>query len=191
MAFPLVHASRPRREKTPGRWRRSRGNRPGRGNRFSSGSRAAACCARGFSAAARTTTPVGRSGPAPSGWPTGTPSRRRPRFPAPPNRKPHASSRVLHEERHGARLPRVARRLEHTTKQNITPPPSIPRATRREGRCRQGRGSPRDEVCSECGRVQEFGDPELDRLIHENAELAGFELDGHSLALYGRCERCA
>lgn len=46
-------------------------------------------------------------------------------------------------------------------------------------------------VCSECGLVQEFGDPELDRLIHENAESAGFELDGHSLELYGRCARCA
>jgi len=46
-------------------------------------------------------------------------------------------------------------------------------------------------VCSECGRVQEFADAELDRLIHANAEVAGFELDGHSLELYGRCGRCA
>jgi len=46
-------------------------------------------------------------------------------------------------------------------------------------------------VCSECGRVQEFADAELDRLIHTNAEHAGFELDGHSLELYGRCAACA
>lgn len=46
-------------------------------------------------------------------------------------------------------------------------------------------------VCSNCGSVQEFSDPELDALIQQNAEAAGFELDGHSLELYGRCTACA
>lgn len=46
-------------------------------------------------------------------------------------------------------------------------------------------------ICSECGRVSEFNDPALDRLIQENAHGAGFRLDGHSLELYGRCAECA
>ncbi len=46
-------------------------------------------------------------------------------------------------------------------------------------------------ICSECGRVAEFNDPALDRLIQENAHRAGFRLDGHSLELYGRCADCA
>lgn len=46
-------------------------------------------------------------------------------------------------------------------------------------------------ICSNCGRVSEFNDPALDRLIQENAHDAGFRLDGHSLELYGRCADCA
>ncbi|MCC7362962.1 MAG: transcriptional repressor [Dehalococcoidia bacterium] len=46
-------------------------------------------------------------------------------------------------------------------------------------------------ICSECGTVTDFSDPELDRLIHENAGSAGFQLDAHSLELYGRCASCA
>jgi Fur family ferric uptake transcriptional regulator len=46
-------------------------------------------------------------------------------------------------------------------------------------------------ICSECGTIAEFSDPELDALIHQNAEAEGFQLDSHSLELYGRCRRCA
>lgn len=45
-------------------------------------------------------------------------------------------------------------------------------------------------VCSQCGKVSEFNDPELDRLITRDAEAAGFRLDSHSLELYGRCSSC-
>ena len=45
-------------------------------------------------------------------------------------------------------------------------------------------------ICSECGSVTEFNDPSLDASIEENATLAGFELDGHSAELYGRCASC-
>ncbi len=45
-------------------------------------------------------------------------------------------------------------------------------------------------VCSQCGSVQEFADARLDALILENARESQFELDGHSLELYGRCNRC-
>lgn len=45
-------------------------------------------------------------------------------------------------------------------------------------------------ICSECGRVEEFSDPGLDRRIEEDAARSGFQLDGHSLELYGRCPAC-
>lgn len=46
-------------------------------------------------------------------------------------------------------------------------------------------------VCSECSRVREFTDQKIDALIQENARVAGFALEGHSLELYGRCAECA
>lgn len=46
-------------------------------------------------------------------------------------------------------------------------------------------------ICSECGRVTEFSDAVLDRLIQDDARGAGFELEAHSLELYGRCPACA
>jgi Fe2+ or Zn2+ uptake regulation protein len=45
-------------------------------------------------------------------------------------------------------------------------------------------------ICSICGAVAEFGDPELDALIQENANAHAFALGGHSLELYGRCASC-
>ena len=45
-------------------------------------------------------------------------------------------------------------------------------------------------ICSECGRVDEFSDSDLDALIRRNASDAGFTLAGHSLELYGRCSTC-
>jgi Fur family ferric uptake transcriptional regulator len=46
-------------------------------------------------------------------------------------------------------------------------------------------------VCSECGAVQEFASPRLDALIQQTAEAEAFELEGHSLELYGRCANCS
>lgn len=46
-------------------------------------------------------------------------------------------------------------------------------------------------VCSECGAVQEFASPSLDALIQQTAERESFDLDGHSLELYGRCANCS
>ena len=45
-------------------------------------------------------------------------------------------------------------------------------------------------ICSECGSVAEFSDHALDGGIEQNATAAGFELDGHSVELYGRCSNC-
>ena len=45
-------------------------------------------------------------------------------------------------------------------------------------------------ICSECGSVTEFSDPSLDAAIEQSAISSGFELDGHSAELYGRCAEC-
>ena len=45
-------------------------------------------------------------------------------------------------------------------------------------------------VCSDCGSVAEFNDYSLDQGIVRSAAAAGFELDGHSVELYGRCSDC-
>lgn len=42
-------------------------------------------------------------------------------------------------------------------------------------------------VCLDCGRVEEFFDPEIERRQHAIAAARGFELQDHSLALYARC----
>lgn len=45
-------------------------------------------------------------------------------------------------------------------------------------------------ICSECGSVTEFSSPQLDQAINEEAEAAGFELNGHTVELYGKCKNC-
>jgi len=42
-------------------------------------------------------------------------------------------------------------------------------------------------VCLQCGRVEEFYDPEIEKRQGTVARQRGFELRGHSLALYGDC----
>ncbi|MFT3818542.1 MAG: ferric iron uptake transcriptional regulator [Rubrivivax sp.] len=44
-------------------------------------------------------------------------------------------------------------------------------------------------VCLSCGRVEEFYDAEIEKRQRAIAEERGFELQDHSLALYGRCNR--
>ena len=44
-------------------------------------------------------------------------------------------------------------------------------------------------VCMQCGRVEEFYDGEIEKRQHEIAKKNGFELRGHSLALYGDCTK--
>lgn len=45
-------------------------------------------------------------------------------------------------------------------------------------------------ICSACGQVTEFADPDLDAALITNAERCGFELAGHSVELYGLCDAC-
>jgi Fur family ferric uptake transcriptional regulator len=44
-------------------------------------------------------------------------------------------------------------------------------------------------VCLQCGRVEEFFDAEIEQRQSEVARKRGFELRGHSLALYGDCTK--
>lgn len=44
-------------------------------------------------------------------------------------------------------------------------------------------------VCLQCGRVEEFHDAEIESRQAEIAKKLGFELRGHSLALYGDCTK--
>lgn len=53
------------------------------------------------------------------------------------------------------------------------------------------RGSHHDHiVCTRCGKVEEFVDKEIEKRQKQMAENLGFELEGHSLALYGVCAEC-
>jgi Fur family ferric uptake transcriptional regulator len=44
-------------------------------------------------------------------------------------------------------------------------------------------------VCVDCGAVVEFVDSVIERRQREVAESHGFEIDAHSLVLYGKCAR--
>jgi Fur family ferric uptake transcriptional regulator len=44
-------------------------------------------------------------------------------------------------------------------------------------------------VCLQCGRVEEFFDAEIEKRQGEIAKSHGFELRGHSLALYADCSK--
>jgi Fur family ferric uptake transcriptional regulator len=44
-------------------------------------------------------------------------------------------------------------------------------------------------VCLQCGRVEEFFDGEIEKRQSEVAKSHGFELRGHSLALYADCTK--
>jgi Fur family transcriptional regulator, ferric uptake regulator len=44
-------------------------------------------------------------------------------------------------------------------------------------------------VCLDCGRVEEFYDPEIERRQNEVAKLKGFEIADHALSLYAHCTK--
>ena len=44
-------------------------------------------------------------------------------------------------------------------------------------------------VCLDCGRVEEFYDPEIEARQREIAQARGFELQDHALALYATCTK--
>ncbi|MCX7204067.1 MAG: ferric iron uptake transcriptional regulator [Burkholderiales bacterium] len=46
-------------------------------------------------------------------------------------------------------------------------------------------------VCLQCGRVEEFFDPEIERRQQQIAQDRGFALQDHALALYANCTKVA
>ena len=46
-------------------------------------------------------------------------------------------------------------------------------------------------VCLDCGRVEEFFDPEIEARQRAVTQARGFELQEHSLSLYARCSKPA
>jgi Fur family ferric uptake transcriptional regulator len=45
-------------------------------------------------------------------------------------------------------------------------------------------------LCTDCGKVEEFADLEIERRQEDIAKARGFKLADHSLALYGKCTKC-
>lgn len=45
-------------------------------------------------------------------------------------------------------------------------------------------------ICTHCARVVEFSDPEIEKRQYRIAENLGFELESHTLVLYGTCKDC-
>jgi len=46
-------------------------------------------------------------------------------------------------------------------------------------------------ICTNCGRVEEFFDSEIEKRQQKIAKDHNFTLTGHALSLYGICQRCA
>ncbi len=45
-------------------------------------------------------------------------------------------------------------------------------------------------VCVRCGKVEEFVNEIIEKIQHEIAEKAGFEMTDHNLCIYGVCRKC-
>lgn len=45
-------------------------------------------------------------------------------------------------------------------------------------------------VCSDCGRAVDFTDCDLGDLEQRLSAKTGFEIEGHLLEIYGKCDRC-
>lgn len=46
-------------------------------------------------------------------------------------------------------------------------------------------------ICTDCGLIVEFSEPEIERLQDEVARRLGFRVESHKLELYARCPRAA
>ncbi|GAA5087547.1 MAG: ferric iron uptake transcriptional regulator [Alcaligenaceae bacterium] len=45
-------------------------------------------------------------------------------------------------------------------------------------------------ICTNCAKVVEFSDPEIEKRQYDIADNLGFELESHTLVLYGICNDC-
>jgi len=106
----------------------------------------------------------------------------------------HASTAPFTVEDLCAALPGVGRATVFRTVKLLQDVDLVCRVPLEDGsvRYRVSRGGHHHHlICSECGAVAEFNDPDLDSLIQRNAGSQRFALASHSLELYGRCAACA
>ena len=52
------------------------------------------------------------------------------------------------------------------------------------------RGHHHHLVCRDCGRVEDFSKCDVEPLVRELARATDYEIEGHWLEVYGRCETC-
>lgn len=52
------------------------------------------------------------------------------------------------------------------------------------------RGHHHHLVCNDCGRVEDFTNCDVEPLVQELARAMKYEIDGHWLEVYGRCQAC-
>jgi Fur family ferric uptake transcriptional regulator len=45
-------------------------------------------------------------------------------------------------------------------------------------------------ICTSCGKVVEFSDPDIEKRQHKIAKDKGFVLESHTMLLYGHCPDC-
>ena len=46
-------------------------------------------------------------------------------------------------------------------------------------------------VCTSCGKVEEFNDPEIEKRQQMVADQMGWSIQDHSMSLYGQCATCS
>jgi Fur family ferric uptake transcriptional regulator len=52
------------------------------------------------------------------------------------------------------------------------------------------RGHHHHLVCRDCGRVEDFSNCDVDALVSELSRATSYEIEGHWLEVYGRCDAC-
>ena len=90
-------------------------------------------------------------------------------------------------------LPGVGRATVYRTVKVLQEADVVCRMTLEDGSIRYGlsQGDHHHHlICSACGGITEFGDPDIDAAIARDADRLGFDLAGHSLELYGLCVNC-
>ncbi len=94
------------------------------------------------------------------------------------------------------RLPDVGRATVFRTMKLLVDLGVLCRVLLEDGRLHYRLGPPEEGghhhhlVCSECGRIQDFAACDITFLVDELARRTGYEIEGHWLELYGRCEEC-
>jgi Fur family ferric uptake transcriptional regulator len=46
-------------------------------------------------------------------------------------------------------------------------------------------------VCDDCGSVEAFSDPKLERVLRELERNVGYTISGHEVVLHGECDNCS